>query len=607
MKNIFRLLSSLFLSVLLACLLCIAGAALEGEYDGYLVKIDGPVLLDADTDRSGWTHVTQEQLDELVASGVQMQYEPNFIVELFELSFDDTLYGEQWMHTAVNTARALEYGAQGQGVRVGIIDSGCVSHADLTGKIVGGYDYYNSDSDFSDTYGHGTAVASIIAANANNGEGLVGMAPECELFILKAFEQKTTSIKKINNAIYGAIDSGCDVINMSFGFDEQYSEAMADAISDAYDAGIIVVAAVGNNSGTALQYPAAYSTVIGVGSVDEDGSKSSFSQYNESVFVCAPGGSVYTALYTGGYSERSGTSFASPCVSGLVAQMLSCDSTLTFSQVCDYLKNNATYTGDAGTSYNTSYGYGRINCGKTILDIIDRRDIFISSSLSDDGGNYVYATNTTANDFEGSLCDGGVITTLSMGSGVSQKVYLTQSTGNLCAVADGNISQISAQAPDGLSPSGAQGISLSDFTVDADGAHFTVAHSSGEVYNIKLSSMRADGSDKKTHFLGEMTGTATKSIALDPADTENRIYTLTSGGADGETMVQFSNVSDEKVRGDVNGDRICNTLDLVAMRRVIAMLDIPDEASRSDYDINGDGSVTTADLIMLRLIISELI
>ncbi len=616
MKKTARIISAFALSLLAVCFLCAVCSALERGYDSYLVKISGPTLFSAEADPNGWVEVTADELSELIENDAVLQYEPNYTVELFDIAFDDTYYSSQWGHSAdmMSTKRALEYGAQGSSVTVGIIDSGIAEHPDLAGRVVGGYDYYNSKADYTDNYGHGTAVAGIISANMCNGEGIVGMAPRADLVILKAFEKNTTSIRKINNAIYAAVDTySCDVINMSFGFDEEYSDAMSEAINYAAEKGVIIVAAVGNNSGTALQYPAAYSNVIGVGSINSKYQKSSFSQYNESVFVCAPGENVYCTLYTGGYGTKSGTSFAAPCVSGIIASMLSCDSSLTFGEVCAYLKDNATYLGEEGVSYNTSFGYGLVNFEKTIKSVIADSEIFISAPDSDGTDSFVYVTNNSDSDFSGLLCDNSVLGEISLASGESEMMYFTQQDDSVALFAVSScddISVISKSAPTGISKNAVRELSVSDFYVTDGGignmqAHFSLTVDEGTVYNLKLSYYSEDMPESKTTVLLQQKDFSDSTVTVDFDDVreDNIVFEVTLCGSGEPASESFTLCQ----RGDINADGTVTTSDLILLRRAVAMLFEPTDEQKALCDLDGNGAVTTADLILMRKLIAQLI
>ncbi len=206
-------------------------------------------------------------------------------------------------------------------VVVAVIDSGvAASHPDLAGKLLPGYDYLHRDSEPDDEVGHGTAVAGIIAAAAD-GRGIVGGAPGVRILPLKVGDQSGASSLLIAEAIYGAIERGAQVINLSLGADTP-SATLKRAIEEAYDRGIVVVAAAGNTP-DAVTFPASYPEVIAVGGATADGKRlASFSSRLTRVDLIAPAENVLTTSWDGrhpGWEPRTGTSFAAPIVSAAAA------------------------------------------------------------------------------------------------------------------------------------------------------------------------------------------------------------------------------------------------------------------------------------------------
>lgn len=269
---------------------------------------------------------------------------------------------EQWNLAVVNAAGAAERNCLGQGIRVGVIDSGVSPHPDLEQQLQDGCSYINEAPDPEDTedqYGHGTKVAGLIAASGENGQ--IGTAPMAEIVPLKCTDGKTVKISAICRAIYGGIDDyDCDVLNLSLGVQTDY-QSMREAIAYAADKDVTVVSAVGNSGTSAIYYPANYSTVIGVGSVDSTESWYAHSNYNESVFVTAPGVDVRSTANDSGYSTGTGSSFAVPQVSGAAAVMLGADNTLTVAGVMRILSETARDKGAEG--YDVYYGYGILDVG----------------------------------------------------------------------------------------------------------------------------------------------------------------------------------------------------------------------------------------------------
>ncbi|MFJ7726655.1 S8 family peptidase [Neobacillus sp. NPDC097160] len=218
--------------------------------------------------------------------------------------------------------------ARGKGITIAILDTGCeVSHIDLKDRIIGGRNFTKDDRGdqtiFRDYNGHGTHVAGTMAATANE-TGVVGVAPEANLFIIKVLDKHGSGqYEWIINGIYYAIEQKVDIISMSLGGSEDVPE-LHEAIKKAVANGILVVCAAGNegdgrDSTEELSYPAAYNEVISVGAIDLNRRISDFSNSNKEVDVVAPGENIVSTFLNGKYAKLSGTSMATPHVSGALA------------------------------------------------------------------------------------------------------------------------------------------------------------------------------------------------------------------------------------------------------------------------------------------------
>lgn len=281
-------------------------------------------------------------------------------VELLSLP-EDEFYPEQWQVQAVNADYIWDFETYGNEVNVSVIDTGCNLHDDIKDNVKGGFDYIRNGSPFEDNNGHGTHVAGIIAS-AHNDFGISGVAPKVNIYALKCVESGyVTTVDMLAKAIKDAVDVyDSKVISMSIGTPAHFN-AIYDSVRYAYDKGAVIVAAVGNitSSGYDYYFPAGYDEVIGVGSVGIYNNVSSFSLKNESVFVVAPGEKVKSLKGTNEYVYKSGTSQATPIVSGIVALMMSADNTLNTEHIKYIIKNTSTDLGESG--YDYTYGYGLIN------------------------------------------------------------------------------------------------------------------------------------------------------------------------------------------------------------------------------------------------------
>ena len=293
---------------------------------------------------------------------------------------NDEYYSQQWWLETVRMEEAWRYGAYGEEIKVAVIDSGCNSHIDIQNNLLEGYNYSGGNTDVTDTdtdsYGrvrhHGTHVCGIIGAEANS-TGIKGIAPKVKIVPIKCFSP-STSAPNIAKAIYEAVDKyGCRVVNMSWGSTSSYT-VIREAVEDALDLGAILVAAVGNDSGATKRYPAAYSGVIGVGAVNANKGRPSFSNYNESVMIAAPGTNIKSLHSTNSYKFLSGTSQATPIISGIAAMALSAKPDLTRDEFTELLTSTAEDIGTAG--YDTSFGYGLVNAEELMNKLL--MDCYVS-------------------------------------------------------------------------------------------------------------------------------------------------------------------------------------------------------------------------------------
>ncbi len=361
----------------------------ETAFDGYIVKLaeDTPSLLSRSSSPQGTTgaYLVVENLEQarrLPAECVDY-IEPNYIVELFDYAVppNDPLYqSNQWSLQEIHADSAFAQGLEGEGVSIGFIDSGIIAgHEDLDYARITGEDFTGDGETFNgDLTGHGTFAAGVIAAQTENGKGIAGIAPKAKINVYRAFSGKTTTIAAVVGAINAAVEDDCDILNMSLGTTSS-SQLLKEAIDEAESKGVILVAAVGNDgetqSASVLKYPAAYNSVIGVGSVGSGLEYSSFSQRNSSVYVTAPGEVVYSLGIAGSqaYTSGNGTSFAAPVVAGMSALALGYDEDITEEGVRYLLKNTSTDKDAVG--YDQKYGYGVVDIAAYIAEMKRSFDI----------------------------------------------------------------------------------------------------------------------------------------------------------------------------------------------------------------------------------------
>lgn len=227
-------------------------------------------------------------------------------------------------------------------VTVAIVDSGIdLKHPELRSRLIEGKNFINEGEPPVDTSGHGTHVAGLVGAVTNNKMGIASAAEKVKLMPVKVFEGKTTYMSTVIQGIRYAADNGAEIINLSLG---SYSnmQALEDAIDYAVDKGALVVGAAGNDDEHAVLYPATYSNVLAVGSVDSTTlTRSTFSNYGGTVDVSAPGTNIFST-WMGGYETLDGTSMSTAIASSVSSMVKQQYPFLKGLQVKDVLENSTT-------------------------------------------------------------------------------------------------------------------------------------------------------------------------------------------------------------------------------------------------------------------------
>ncbi|WP_373484346.1 S8 family serine peptidase [Acetobacterium sp.] len=288
---------------------------------------------------------------------------------------NDPYLGTSWQYAKIgidDTWNAID--AENE-IVVAVLDTGLdVNLTDLEGRITDGYDFLRNTSDMIDTQGHGTMVSSSIAAVANNGIGIAGSAG---LANVKIAPYRIGDATLDNNAIYAAIIDAANrqevqIINLSIGSYE-YNASHAEAITYAISKGKIIIAAAGNHGEEVAgvdpyYYPASYSGVISVGSMGLNGEIAAFSQFNDAVDFYAPGESLMVLRPGDSYGWEDGTSFSAAIVSGICANLLAQDPSLTADELESLLKETALSFSETGPAY----GYGLVQADKALDELKSR-------------------------------------------------------------------------------------------------------------------------------------------------------------------------------------------------------------------------------------------
>ena len=358
------------------------------------------------------TFDSSEQLEKMLAdfknNPVVLTAEPDYRAKA-EWSPNDEYYSEQWNFDTINMEIAWDYDTTtpkhggDPNVVVAVIDTGVAYEnygsydqaSDLADtNFVAGYDYVNLDSHANDDNGHGTHVAGTIAQSTNNGLGVAGIAYNSTIMPIKVLDENGSGwVSDIILGIEYAIDNDADVINMSIAASAQVA-ALDQACEDARAAGLILVAATGNDGEDSVSYPAKHSDVIAVGATNSSNSITSYSNTGTGIDLVAPGGEGINlivqqtcdnppACNSFDYYGFEGTSMATPHVAGAVALLLAYG--VSPDNVQDILQDSATDLGSSG--YDTTYGYG----------LLDIEAAFVSI-----GGDVTPPTNPTIKVYTGS-------------------------------------------------------------------------------------------------------------------------------------------------------------------------------------------------------------
>ncbi len=297
----------------------------------------------------------EKELEKILkGSGFKVKYvEPNLISEAIGATVQSVNPSQTWHYNLIKAPQAWNITTGSSAVKVAVLDTGIDHYHQSLRNFVNtsmGRSFVGSTT--MDSFGHGTHVAGTIASYGS----VSGVMQNATLIPVKVLgDDGRGSNYGIAQGILYASEIGADVINMSLGggsFDSTVNNACETAVSR----GTIVVAATGNDNYSSVSYPAAYDSVIAVGSVTSNGSRSWFSNYGTGIDVMAPGSDIYSTVPNNGYELMSGTSMATPHVAGLLGLMRSANRNLTPAQARSILRSTAMPAGSSN-----EYGYGIIN------------------------------------------------------------------------------------------------------------------------------------------------------------------------------------------------------------------------------------------------------
>jgi thermitase len=300
----------------------VAGATLikRGEYYDYELWQFNPYAdmraVAAELRKSGWFEAA----------------EPNWRIELADgWTPNDTLYPQQPALPYINAPQAWALWRGDDRFIMAILDTGArLDHLDLQPRLLPGYDFGGDangvrDNDPSDPFGHGTFVTGIAGAVTNNNQGVAAVAPNGKILPVKVFRDSGQGfLSDILDGVGYAVAQGAHVINMSLGSNSEMP-TLQTALNNAWNAGVVVVAAAGNGGSSTLFYPASYPVCIAVGACNLDGTKTTESRHGSWVDVAAPSGDVHSTTSSGTNtywrSQNGWTSYAAPFVTAQAAML----------------------------------------------------------------------------------------------------------------------------------------------------------------------------------------------------------------------------------------------------------------------------------------------
>ncbi|HLO43049.1 MAG TPA: S8 family serine peptidase [Leadbetterella sp.] len=303
---------------------------------------------------------------------------------------NDTDFASQWYLNKVKAPEAWDVNPGGNTVKVAVIDNAVqTNHLDLAANMLPGKDMSEANDNDPNppnaNFSHGTHVAGIVSAVTNNNMGIASAGNnKVKIIPVKA----TPDGANPNSIWYGfegitwAVDNGAKIVSLSWG-GPGFSQAEQDVINYAYNNGVMVVAAAGNDNNEELSYPAAYDHVISVASLDNSDAKSSFSTYGSTVDISAPGRGILSTIPFNLYASFNGTSMATPLVSSCLAYIWSCFPTLSMAELERVLKSTSDDISGINPNYINKLGAGRVNllnAVSCVAENIANLDLSISPS-----------------------------------------------------------------------------------------------------------------------------------------------------------------------------------------------------------------------------------
>lgn len=334
----------------------------------------------------------EKVINSMMATGVLEYAEPSFVYKTSFTPNDPQTNSQQWFINKIQAYSAWDIQKGDTSVVIGIVDSGTDwDHPDLQNNIKYNYnDPVNGADDDNDGYidnyrgwdmsmndnnpmvdmsDHGSHVSGCAAAVTDNGIGVSSPGFYCKFLPVKC--ANSTSVTTIDSGYEGivyAADHGCQIINCSWGGSGGGSFGQDAVTYASVNMGALVVCSAGNTYSDVAQYPAAYKYAFSVAATNSSDEKSSFSTYNYTVDISAPGSNIYSTVYNNSYTSYDGTSMSSPITAGCAALVKSQFPSYINMQIAEQLRMTADniYGVSGNSSYMDKLGTGRVNLYRAV-------------------------------------------------------------------------------------------------------------------------------------------------------------------------------------------------------------------------------------------------
>ena len=353
-----------------------AAAAAAGLRDWWRIELEPGMntLAAADMVRAAWPGVEIAGVDG-IGGVADVPNDPSFPTQY---ALRNTGQTGGVVGADIRAVEAWDIAAGNPDIIIGVIDSGISPHPELTGRILPGINIATGTTVTSDVCNHGTHVAGIAAAMRDNGIGIAGVCGTAKLLPVVIVNPCSGLESWVADGITWAVDNGADILNMSL----QYSvgsDYLRAAVQYAAVRGIPMVCATGN-SNAAVAFPAKWPETVAVASVTAANVRAPTSNYGPEVNIAAPGDSIYSLTSSGGYAFKSGTSMATPHITGIMALMRAVNPTMTAVQLRDAIQETARDVGSAGWDIYTGHGVANAH-----LALQRARDTYQPADINLDG------------------------------------------------------------------------------------------------------------------------------------------------------------------------------------------------------------------------------